>query len=390
LTIGEVSRVLFVGAGTMGAANSLVAAVSGYDVVLHDAREESLEAVSARHREIGDFLVQSGYCTPEDLTEARERVSLAAVLAEAVTGVDLISESVFEDLGLKRDLHRRLDEAAPAGAILTTNTSALLVSQIEDVVERGARFAALHSHLGSLLFDIVGGPRTTPATVDVLRRYVLSLGGVPLVLKKEHPGYVFNAMNGPLLAMAVRLVLGGRATEEAVDRAWMSDRGAPMGPFGMIDLFGLDLVLDAWRRPSDDPDWESFRADAMALLAEQVDRGRLGIKTGEGFYDYPDPAFQDGDFLDAEPPSPVVADALRSALIASAVALASADVATRDDIDLAWTAATGLDTGPFGIVDRLGVDAVLSTLDEQVATGLIAPETASVTEAWLRRPPVLA
>ena len=91
-------------------------------------------------------------------------MTLAADLHEAIANADLVSESVFEDLDLKRDVHRALDQAAPSHTILTTNTSALLVSDIEDVVERGDRFAAMHSHLGSLLVDIVGGPRTSPAT----------------------------------------------------------------------------------------------------------------------------------------------------------------------------------------------------------------------------------
>ena len=269
--------------------------------------------------------------------------------------------------------------------MLTTNTSALLVSEIEDVVDRGERFAALHSHLGSLLFDIVGGPRTTPATVDLLRRYVLSLGGVPLVLQKEHPGYVFNAMNGAVLAMALRLVIEGRATRPVVDRAWMADRGAPMGPFGMMDLFGLDLVLDAWRRPFEDEAREALRPAVMALLSEQVDRGRLGLKAGGGFYDYPDPVYQEETFLIAEGPSSEVADALRSALVTSAVALAVADVATPDDIDLAWTAATALAQGPFGVIDEMGHDAVLATIDQLVDNGLMPPGTLDTTEAWLGR-----
>jgi 3-hydroxybutyryl-CoA dehydrogenase len=385
MRIEEVGTVLFVGAGTMGAANSLVAAVSGYRVVLHDTRAASLDGVAAAHRQIGRLLVESGYCTADEVVEAGRRIVLEPVLADAVTGVDLISESVYEDLDLKRDLHRRLDEAAPAGAIQTTNTSSFLVSEIEDVLDRGDRFAALHSHLGSLLFDIVGGPRTAPATLDVLRRYVLSLGGVPLVLNREHPGYVVNAMNGAVLAMAIRLLLEGRASVEEVDRAWMTDRGAPMGPFAMMDLFGLDLVLDAWRHPSDDPDREALRPGAQALLTERVDRGRLGQKSGHGFYDYPDPAYRQEGFLAAAPVSAAIADALRTTLLIAAVDLARADVASPEDIDRAWITATGLDLGPFGIFDRLGVDAVLTTVDEQVAAGLVTADAARATEVGLRR-----
>lgn len=380
MRIAEVDRVLFVGAGTMGAANSLVAAASGYEVVLHDARQASLDSVSTRQDEVGAFLVAAGHCTDDDLASARTRVSVAPDLVDAVAGADLISESVFEDLGLKRELHRHLDAAAPPRAIQTTNTSSFVVSEIEDVVERGDRFAALHSHLGSPLFDIVGGPRTSPTTLDVLRRYVHSLGGVPLVLDKEHRGYVFNALNGAVLAMALRLVLDGRVDREAVDRAWMTDRGAPLGPFGMMDLFGLDLVLDAWRRPSDDPHREELRPRAAALLGELVDQGRLGQKSGHGFYRHPDPRYLAPGFLTAEPVSAEAADALRTALLAAAVELVAADVATVADVDLAWTAATGLGTGPFGIIDELGAGVVLAPVSDQVESGLCARETARLLE----------
>ena len=99
-----------------------------------------------------------------------------------------------------------------------------MVSDIQDVVtaSRGGLFAALHSHLGSVLIDIVGGPRTTQNTVDILERYVLSLNGVPLVLKKESPGYVLNAMLGPVLGTAMLMRQANVATIENIDRAWMS------------------------------------------------------------------------------------------------------------------------------------------------------------------------
>lgn len=383
MTIAEIRTVCFVGAGTMGCANSLVAAVSGYHVVLHDAQGENLDAVAARHAEMAGYLLQTGYCTAEDISAARKRVSVAPELAQATSRAELVSESVFEDLALKQQIHRQLDEMAPPGTILTTNTSALRVADIEGVVERGALFAALHSHLGALLFDIVAGPRTAPTTIDILRGYVLSLGGVPLVLKKDHPGYLFNAMNGPLLGAAMRLVLDGHATKEEVDRAWMSDRGAPMGPFGMIDLFGLDLILSGWQRPAPDASREAMRAKAVPFLSGYVDEGKLGRKTGEGFYRYPSPAFEDPSFLSATPDSPLASDTLLGTLILSAVSLLANDVAAREDIDLAWTAATGLGIGPLAILDRLGIEGFIAVLEGPVAAGLIASESRRAAEAYL-------
>jgi 3-hydroxybutyryl-CoA dehydrogenase len=383
MKIDEIDTVLYVGAGTMGSANSLVAAIAGYDVVLHDARPETLEGVAERHDGAAAFLIQNGSCSSEAAAEARKRVFLEPDLEKAAARADLVSESIFEDRALKREVHARLDALCPAGTILTTNTSALLVSDLEDAVERGDRFAALHSHLGAFLVDIVGGPRTSPDTIRILKRYVESLGAVPLVLKKEHPGYVFNAMNGPVLRMAVQLVLDGQASQEEVDRAWMLDRQAPLGPFGMMDLFGLDVMLDSWKHPSRDPRREAFRERVVPFLSGYLEDGKLGLKTGRGFYDYAAPAFRDPTFLTAEPISELVSDALASTLVRSALALTDKQVATRADIDLAWKTASGLASGPFEILAAVGADAFSEVLDRQVEAGLLTEEAAQSTRSAL-------
>jgi 3-hydroxybutyryl-CoA dehydrogenase len=277
--VREISKVCFVGAGTMGCFNALVAALSGYRAVLYDAQAEALARVPATQQEMAAFLVGSGYCLPADLPEAFERITTTGNLAEAVAGAGLVSESVFEDLELKRKIHAELDRLCEPATILTTNTSALLVSDIEDAVGRGERFAALHSHLGAPLVDIVGGPRTSAATIDLLERYVRSLRGIPMVLEKEHKGYAFNALMGPLLTTALMLVVEGLATHEEVDRAWMVNRKAPMGPFGMMDLFGLNVVYDSWRGEDPDSALGPVRAKILPYLAPRVERGDLGMKT---------------------------------------------------------------------------------------------------------------
>ena len=347
MTIEEIDTVCFVGAGTMGCANSLVAAVSGYNVVLHDTSEKTLAAVAGRHAEMGLFIVGSGYCSDDALAAGLARVRIASNLADATAHADLVSESIYEDREAKRELHRHIDAVAPPAALLTTNTSTLVVSELEDVVQRGGKFAALHSHLGSLLFDIVGGPRTEPETIETLRRYVLSLQGTPLVLNKENRGYVFNAMIGPVLTAALRLVLDERATQTDVDRAWMIERRAPMGPFAMMDLFGLDLILDTWRKTITDSDREALHARVLALLEPMVAEGRLGQKTGSGFYEYPEPSYAASGFLEAQPLSRDAADALSKALVEAARGLVANGIASTADVNMAWTAATGLAVGPL-------------------------------------------
>ena len=130
MTETRIDNVCFVGAGTMGAANSLVAAASGYNVVIYDVSRESLAAVPQKHEEMGGYLVSIGFCTAQHVADSARRIRAEADLARAVEAADLVSESVVEVLEVKRDVHARIDALAPERTIQTTNTSGFLVSEI--------------------------------------------------------------------------------------------------------------------------------------------------------------------------------------------------------------------------------------------------------------------
>jgi len=381
--IDEIKKVCFVGAGTMGCFNSLVAAICGYEVVIYDITPENLKKVPIAQQEMAAFLVGSGYCPPEAIAEALDRISIVGDLEAATANVDLVSESVFERLDIKRDIHQQLDKLCSPTTILTTNTSTLLVSDIEDAIQGGDRFAALHSHLGAPLIDIVGGPRTSPTTIDILKRYVLSLKGIPLVLKKEHKGYVFNAMIGPLLTTAMTLVIQGIATRDEVDRAWMLYRKAPMGPFGMMDLFGLNLILDTWQHQSGDDNFEELKSSIISFITPYLERGELGMKTGKGFYDYPNPAYGQPAFLEADSDVSIPHYAMTLALIQNGILLALKEVAEPEEIDRAWMAATSLDSGPFGILDQMGIDEFVKLSGSMES--MLPPEDAKSVDAYLQQ-----
>jgi enoyl-CoA hydratase/3-hydroxyacyl-CoA dehydrogenase len=383
MTIKEINKVCYIGAGTMGCANSLVAAISGYDVVMYDLSDESLLQVADRHREMGSFLVDTGYCSVEELAASTARISCEQELNKAIVNADLISESVIEDLDIKREVHGELDKLCPAKTILTTNTSGFLVSDIEDVVERGDRFAALHSHYGSLLVDIVGGPRTSAATIDILERYVSSQKCVPLVLHKENRGYVLNALIGAVLSIALILVVEGIARKEQVDAAWMKHRRAPMGPFGMMDLFGLNVVYDGWQHREYDPREDALKPKVSALLEPYVNQGELGLKSGKGFYSYPSPGFEQSGFLDNEDDGSIPHLAMTTALISHAILLASKDIANSEEIDRAWTVGMTLDTGPFAILDEIGMDEFRQLLHSDA--NILSPSEIKTVEEYLEQ-----
>jgi 3-hydroxybutyryl-CoA dehydrogenase len=381
MTIKEIDTVCYVGAGTMGRANSLVAAISGYNAVIYDIAEENLEEVAAFQAEFGAYLVENGYCSSIELADAPARVACVSDLAEATANADLVSESVIEELGVKREVHKELDLICPERTILTTNTSGLLVSDIESAVARGDRFAALHSHLRSPLVDIVGGPRTSAATIDILTRYVLSTKLVPLVLHKENPGYVLNALIGPVVTTAMMLVIESVASKEDVDRAWMRHRRTVVGPFGLMDQFGLNIVYDGWQQNGPDAVTDVIKPKILAFLEPYLEQGKLGTKSGKGFYDYPNPAYEQPEFLDNGDDGSIPHFAMTLALVGNAILLAANDIADRDQIDRAWTVGMSQDTGPFDLLEETGVDVFLELRGN--STSVFAPDDAALIRHYL-------
>jgi len=382
MKIPEINSVCYIGAGSMGCYNSLLAALVGYRVALYDISQETLNQVNARQRQFGDSIVAAGLCLQEHIDQALSLVTVHSDLEPIAASIDLVSESITEELDIKRDTHAYLDSVFPAKTIITTNTSALLVSEIEDVVTRG-EFAALHSHLGSTLVDIVGGPRTTAQTIDILQRYVVSLNCVPLVSKKENPGYVFNAMFGPLLSKGLKLVIEGVASPEEVDLAWMLNRSTPVGPFGLMDYLGLNVIYDGWARARREPDLLGFQGKILQFLSPFVEQNTLGVKTAKGFYTYPEPAYQQPEFYQPKSDLSAIYNSLVCELILAAILVAEKHVATPETIDMAWTVATSLDKGPFEILQEMGVEQFMAVIQSQSEQQFCDPTAVATAQQYL-------
>jgi len=296
-----VSKVCVLGAGTMGGRIALASAVrGGYDVAIYDVSPEALAGGADRLRQYGEMMVAANRATRAELESGLARVTFTTDPAEAARDADVLSESVPEILGVKREVHAKFDKLCPPRTVMTTNTSSLLVSDIEDVVGRGDRFAALHFHggLGSLA-DIMRGPRTSDETVEFLRSFARSIGEVPMVMKKEKGGYLFNTLLLGLLRSALGLAAGGYGEPEDIDRAYMLVTGNAAGPFAMMDGIGLNVVYDAWQGPTGSED-QVAREQVTAFLRPYIERGDLGAKTSKGFYTYPDPAFRRPGFLSGD------------------------------------------------------------------------------------------
>ena len=370
----------------MGCANAITAGLAGYKVIIFDISTISLDSVPLRLKEIGNFLAMQGLVLQSEVENVISKIKTTNDLVLATAHADLVSESVFENLDVKREVHKQLDRLCLPHTIITTNTSSFLVSEIDDVVsnDRGRLFAALHSHLGSVLVDIVGGPRTLLSTIDILERYVLSINALPLVLKKETRGYVLNAMLGPVLATSMLLCQSGNATVAEIDRAWMSQHVVKIGPFGLIDLFGLNVVYESSQNPRPLSDYEINKAKIMALLKPYIELDELGAKKGKGFYSYPNPDYAQPDFLSVEDDiKEYNYSLLRSALINAAVILAVNDVASPDIIDNAWKVAMTSPSGPFELLNGLGGETYLKLLNEQISQGWFNNETTLMVKTYI-------
>lgn len=386
MKITEINTVCFIGAGTMGCANAITAGLAGYKVIIFDISTISLDSLPLRLKETGNFLAMQGLVPQSEVENVISKIKTTNDLVVATAHADLISESVFENLDVKREVHKQLDRLCLPHTIITTNTSSFLVSEIDDVVsnDRGRLFAALHSHLGSVLVDIVGGPRTLLSTIDILERYVLSINALPLVLKKETRGYVLNAMLGPVLTTSMLLYQSGNATVAEIDRAWMNQQVVKIGPFGLIDLFGLNVVYESWQNPRPLSDYEINKAKIMTLLKPYIKLDELGAKKGKGFYSYPNPDYAQPDFLSVEDHlKEYNYSLLRSALINAAVILAVNDVASPDIIDNAWKVAMTSPSGPFELLNGLGGEIYLELLNEQIRQGWFNNETTLMVKTYI-------
>ena len=386
MKITEINTVCFIGAGTMGCANAITAGLAGYKVIIFDISTISLDSLPLRLKETGNFLAMQGLVPQSEVENVISKIKTTNDLVVATAHADLISESVFENLDVKREVHKQLDRLCLPHTIITTNTSSFLVSEIDDVVsnDRGRLFAALHSHLGSVLVDIVGGPRTLLSTIDILERYVLSINALPLVLKKETRGYVLNAMLGPVLTTSMLLYQSGNATVAEIDRAWMNQQVVKIGPFGLIDLFGLNVVYESWQNPRPLSDYEINKAKIMTLLKPYIKLDELGAKKGKGFYSYPNPDYAQPDFLSVEDHlKEYNYSLLRSALINAAVILAVNEVASPDIIDNAWKVAMTSPSGPFELLNGLGGEIYLELLNEQISQGWFNNETTLMVKTYI-------
>lgn len=297
MDVEEIKKILVIGSGTMGQQIGFLCAMRGYDVALHDLSEELLAKAMARIRKMADGYVRAGRLSQAEADAAIQRISPSSDPESAGRDADFISESVPEDPALKGDVLALFNRVCPERAIFTTNTSTLLPSMFADATGRPDRFAAFHFHdvRFTNLVDIMPHPGTSDATIRLIEDFAHKIGQNPVTLKKESSGYVFNAMLSAWLDSAETLAANDVSSVEDIDRSWMAVFHMPIGPFGIIDSIGLETVWkvsDFWATRLNHG---QFRKNAD-FLKRYIDQGRLGEKSGQGFYKYPGPEYGKAGF----------------------------------------------------------------------------------------------
>lgn len=288
MTGGSIRVVAVVGAGTMGRGIAQVAAQSGYTVVLHDTDAEIAAQARAAIETTLDEGIRRGKVTADEKEAALGRLRLETDLGRAVAEADLVVEAVPEDLELKRRLFAELETGAPQTAILGSNTSSLSITDIAAATGEPGRVLGVHFfnpvHLMRLV-ELVAAPGTGDDVVERARLFVESLGKHPIVVR-DSPGFATSRLGLALGLEAMRMLEEGVASALDIDLAMELGYNHPMGPLKLTDLVGLDVRLAIAEHLARTIEAERFRPPAV--LRRLVADGKLGRKTGEGFYRWVD------------------------------------------------------------------------------------------------------
>jgi len=287
LDINGVKQICVVGAGTMGAQIAQVAALHGYAVNLTDVSAVALEKAVEGNRFQLQNRVNKGKLSQGEADEALSRVRTFTSMEEAAGAADFVIEAIHEDLEAKRETFRKLDAICPPHTILASNSSTIVISQIARDVERKDKVVNMHFFHPALvmqLVEIVRGPETSDETVDVTLELSKRIGKETVVMNKEVFGFIVNHVLMSEMDAAMNLYEGGYASVEDIDKAMKLGLNHPMGPFELADFSGVDVihfVKQQRYKETGDP-----RDKPPTFLDDMVREGRLGRKTGRGFYDY--------------------------------------------------------------------------------------------------------
>lgn len=294
----KIETVAVIGLGTLGSQIAMQAAAYGFDVAGFDPNASAFATSQEKIRSAMQMVGKGPTYPVGRWGEIAGKVRLVSDLATAAQGADLVIEVVAENVELKRKVFAEIDRLAPPDAILATNSSSIPISRIESATARSQLCLNMHFYqpaVGMPMTDLMGGTCTSAETLASARDFVRAIDCVPLPVQKEILGFCFNNVWRSVKRQTLYMWAGGFVDFRDIDRAWMVFTGMSYGPFFLMDLVGLDVVLaieNVYFAESKDP-----RDAPPQALKDKVAKGELGIKSGRGFYSYPDPECAHPDFL---------------------------------------------------------------------------------------------
>lgn len=375
---GAVERVGVVGAGTMGAGIAQIAALGGYETRLHDPVPAALEkGIGRLHRALAKGATK-GLWSEADADDAGARVGAAASLAD-LDECDLVVEAAPEDLELKRELFAALADACGPEAILATNTSSLPVTAIAAEVPHRKRVVGMHFFNPPALMklvEVIATADSAPQALEATAEAGARMGRTP-IRAKDSPGFIANRLARPFTLESLRMLGSGVADAETIDRVCRVGGGFRMGPFELIDLIGLDVNLSVahsfYAQGGEPARWRP-----SAIQEALVEEGRLGRKSGRGFYEYgegarrrPDPSFGiEAPTLDPEalakidPAAPAILPRLFAQIANEAAFALEEEIGAPTDMDTAMRLGFNWPRGPLELTGLIGAEGAVTLLEE--------------------------
>ncbi|MCG2892061.1 MAG: 3-hydroxyacyl-CoA dehydrogenase/enoyl-CoA hydratase family protein [Vulcanisaeta sp.] len=359
-TLG-IKRVAVIGAGTMGHGIAEVFAMAGFEVNLMDISEDILRNAINRIRDSLERLSRRGELR-EGVDVIMARIRTTTDLARAVSDVDFLVEAVPENAELKKNVFREADKYAPPHAIFVSNTSTIPITELSEATNRRDKFAGMHFMNPPPLMklvEVIRGKYTSDDTINTVVQLARVLGKEPVVVNKDVPGFIVNRVLFRVMLEACREVVQEGVKIVDLDAMARNVLGLPMGPFELLDYIGLDTSLFIVKAMME----RGFRAHPCPLLEELVNKGKLGVKSGEGFYKYPGP----GQYVKPKilPEQGLDLDPVR--LMAPAINelawLIREGVATADDIDKSVRLGLNYPWGLTEFADEAGLDNIVDALN---------------------------
>ena len=377
----EITRVGVVGAGTMGAGLTQLACMSGYETFLYELDDRALARGMERLRVALERGVERGRWNRDEVEQALGRVKSDTII-EVLARCDLVIEAAPEDLSLKRDLFDRLARVCRPEAVLATNTSSLSVTAIAAEVPRPNRVVGMHFFNPPALMrlvEVVAGDESDEESLGHATQVARRMGRQP-IKARDAIGFVANRCARPFTLESLRMLGEGVASHEEIDRICRLGGGFRMGPFELMDLIGVDVNFGVARsfyeQSFGEPRWRPH-----PIQAKLVDSGRLGRKTGRGFYTYEKgkPHREEDPALVADPPllndderlaevagprAPAVLGRIAACIANEACFALGEGVASADDINTAMQLGFNWPLGPLEWGNRIGWSRALGRLDE--------------------------